>query len=163
MNITFKGNPVTLVGNKLKVGDTLNAFTTVKNDLSPLALGDTNGVRIFLSVPSLDTAVCEQEVNTFNKRASEISGVTIYTVSMDLPFAQARWCGTNGVNNVITISDYKDKEFAKATGTCIKEIGLLTRAVFVVNNNNELVYVQYVSEITDLPNFDEILNAAKNI
>lgn len=160
MKVTFEGKPLTLVGIGLKVGDTFPDFTAVKNDLSPLTLADTSGVRIFLSVPSIDTEVCDLEVMTFNNRASEVSGVSVYTISMDLPFAQSRWCGANNVKAVQTASDYKDRAFAKATGTFIEELGLLTRAAFVVDANGKIVYAEYLKEITEQPNFDAILNAA---
>ena len=162
MTVTFTGTPLNLSGTQLKVGDTIPEFTVVQNDLSQLALTDTHGVRIFLSVPSIDTPICEKEVNTFNQRAGEVAGVTVYTISMDLPFAQARWCGLNAVKTVVTASDYKGHEFAKATGTYINELGLLTRAAFVVDANNKVVYVEYLSEVTDFPNYDAILEAAKN-
>ncbi|WP_027633841.1 thiol peroxidase [Clostridium hydrogeniformans] len=161
MKITFAGNPMTLVHDEVKVGDTLKDFVVVKNDLSPLSLKDTEGVRVFLAVPSIDTPVCDLEVATFNERIAEIDGVTVYTISMDLPFAQARWCGAKGVKHVVTASDYKDRSFAKATGTYIEELGLLTRAAFVVDKNNKIVHVEYLEEITNQPNFDEILEAAK--
>ena len=124
MKITFQGNPLTLDGTQLKPGNILKDFTVVKNDLSPLILADTKGTRIFLAVPSLDTPACDMEVQEFNKRAAELPCVGIYTISMDLPFAQARWCGAVGVEAIVTASDYKDKAFAAATGTLIKELGL---------------------------------------
>ena len=163
MKVTFKGDPLTLVGSQIGVGATFPDFTVTKNDLSPLTLADTNGVRIFLAVPSIDTPVCDLEVMTFNNRASEISGVSIYTISMDLPFAQARWCGAAGVKSVITASDYKDRSFAKATGTLVEELGLLTRAAFVVDQNGKVVHVEYLEEITEQPDFDAILAAAKSL
>jgi len=161
MKITFQGNPLTLSGTQLKPGDTLKGFTVAKNDLSPLALSDTKGVRIFLTVPSLDTPVCDMEVREFNKHAAQLSGISIYTISMDLPFAQARWCGAAGVENVVAASDYKDKAFAEATGTMIEELGLLTRAALVVDASGKIVYAEYVGEITEQPNYDAILEAAK--
>ena len=162
MNITFKGSPLSLVGQQLKTNDVLPSFTVTDNSLGSLSLDETKGVRIFLSVPSLDTSVCEQEIITFNKRAGEIPGVTVYTISMDLPFAQARWCGANDIKNVVTASDYKNKEFANATGTYIKELGLLARAAFVVDENNKVLYSEYVQEVTSLPNFEAVLQAAQN-
>jgi len=162
MKITFQGNPLTLTGAQLKPGDTLKDFIVTKNDLSPLTLADTKGIRIFLTVPSLDTPVCDMEIREFNKRAAGLPNVTIYTISMDLPFAQARWCGAAGVNSVTTVSDYKDKTFAAATGTLIAELGLLTRAAFVVDSTGKVTYTEYLSEITDQPNFDAILAAAKS-
>jgi len=162
MKITFKGNPLNLIGEQLKAGDTFKDFSVSKNDLSPLTLADTSGVRVFLTVPSLDTPTCDMEVREFNKRAGELPGVSIFTVSLDLPFAQARWCGAAGVASVVTASDYKDGSFATATGTKIAELGLLTRAAFVVDASGKVVYAEYVSEITEEPNYEAILNAAKN-
>ncbi|MCL2376575.1 MAG: thiol peroxidase [Defluviitaleaceae bacterium] len=162
MKVTFMGNPLTLVGAQLKQGDMLANFTVAKNDLSPLTLADTQGkTRILLTVPSLDTPVCDMEIREFNKRAAEMPNVAIYTISMDLPFAQARWCGAAGVENVITASDYKDKAFAAATGALIEELGLLTRAAFVVDASGKVVYAEYLDEITEQPNYDAILAAAK--
>ena len=163
MKITFQGNPLTLSGTQLTSGDTIKDFAVAKNDLSPLTLSDTSGVRIFLTVPSLDTPVCDMEIREFNKRAAELPGVSIYTVSMDLPFAQARWCGAAGVEAVVTASDYKDGAFAAATGTLINELALLTRAAFVVDASGKVTYAEYVSEITDQPNYEAILAAAKSM
>lgn len=161
MQVTFEGNILNLEGRQLHEGDKLTNFTVSRNDLSPFTFSDTSGVRIILSVPSVDTPVCDVEIVTFNKRASEVPGVSLYTISMDLPFAQARYCGVLDIENVITLSDYKDHSFAKATGTYIKELGLLTRAAFVVNAQGELIYAEYIKEITDLPDFDAILEAAR--
>jgi len=161
MKITFQGNPLTLEGNQITAGDVFKDFTCAKNDLSPISLKDTTGVRIFISVPSLDTGVCDMEVRKFNERAGEVAGASIYTISMDLPFAQARWCGAAGVSNVVTASDYKDKSFAGATGTYIKELGLLARAAFVVDSAGKVVYAEYVEEVTSEPNYDAILKAAE--
>ena len=161
MKVTFQGSPLTLLGSQIKVGDVFPDFTATKTDLSPLTFADTSGVRIFLAVPSIDTPVCDLEVITFNNRISEIPGVSVYTVSMDLPFAQARWCGANKVEAVQTVSDYKDRSFAEETGTLIDELGLLTRAAFVVDSEGKVVHVEYLEEITEQPNFDAILEAAK--
>lgn len=162
MKVTFKGNEITLLGTEIKVGDTMPDFAATNNSLETVTLKDTKGVRVFLAVPSIDTPVCDLEVRTFNQRASEIDNVTIYTVSMDLPFAQSRWCGAEGVNNVITLSDYKDRSFGNTTGTYIKELGLLTRAVFVVGSDNKVSYVEYVNEVTEAPKYDDVLAAVKN-
>ncbi|MCL1924823.1 MAG: thiol peroxidase [Defluviitaleaceae bacterium] len=163
MQVTFQGNPLTLEGSQLEAGQSFPDFTATKNDLSKLTLADTKGVRIFLTVPSLDTPVCDTEVTTFNKRAAEIDGVEIYTISADLPFAQARWCGATATDKVITASDYNERSFSKATGTFIKELALLTRAAFVVDTAGKIVHVEYLKEITEQPNFDAIINAAKGI
>ena len=161
MKVTFQGNPLTLEGTQVKVGDTAPDFTVVNNDLNPLKLSDTKGKRVFLTVPSLDTPVCDTEVRRFNQEASKLGNVTIYTISMDLPFAQARWCGGANIDKVITASDYKDREFGKNYGVYINELGLLSRAVFVVDENNKVTYVEYLSEITNEPDYDKALNALK--
>ena len=161
MKVTFQGNPLTLEGVQVKVGDNAPNFTVVNNDLNAVSLNDTKGKRIFLTVPSLDTPVCDTEVRRFNEEASKLDNVTIYTVSMDLPFAQARWCGAAGIDNVVTVSDYKDKEFSKNYGAYINELGLSTRAVFVVDENNKVTYVEYLNEITEEPNYDKALEALK--
>ena len=161
MKVTFQGNPLTLEGVQVKVGDNAPNFTVINNDLNPVSLNDTKGKRVFLTVPSLDTPVCDTEVRRFNEEASKLDNVTIYTISMDLPFAQARWCGAAGVNNVITVSDYKDREFSKNYGAYINELGLSTRAVFVVDENNKVTYVEYLSEITEEPNYDKALEALR--
>ena len=161
MKVTFQGNPLTLEGTQVKVGDTAPDFTVVNNDLNPLKLSDTKGKRVFLTVPSLDTPVCDTEVRRFNQEASKLGDVTIYTISMDLPFAQARWCGSAGIDKVVTASDYKDREFGKNYGVYINELGLLSRAVFVVDENNKVTYVEYLNEITEEPNYDNALAALK--
>lgn len=161
MKVKFQGKEVTLVGKQLKVGDTFPEFIVANNSLAPVTLKDTKGVRIFLTVPSLDTPVCDLEVRTFNEKAAAIDGVTVYTISMDLPFAQARWCGAEGVERVITLSDYKEREFGKVTGTYLQELGLLARTAFVVGSNNNVTYVNYLEEVTSYPNYDEILEEAK--
>lgn len=162
MQVTFKGSPLTLVGTPVTVGAAFPDFTVTGNDLSPVSLADTQGVRIILTVPSVDTPTCETEVVTFNKRASEIPGVSVYTVSLDLPFAQSRFCGAQGIDAVRTVSDYKDHSFGKATGTYIAELGLLARAAFVVNAAGTVVHVEYVRETAEQPDYDAILAAAKN-
>ena len=148
MKVTFQGNPITLKGTQVKVGDTAPDFTVVDNDLNPLKLSDTKGKRVFLTVPSLDTPVCDTEVRRFNQEAAKLGDVTIYTISMDLPFAQGRWCGGAEIDKVKTVSDYKDREFGKNYGVYINELGLLSRAVFVVDENNKIVYVEYLNEIS---------------
>lgn len=158
MQVKFGGAPLTLVGNQVKVGDTLADFSVVANDLSAVKLSELAGKKVFLTVPSLDTPVCDTEVRTFNKKASALENVAgIYTISMDLPFAQARWCGQAGIDKVKTYSDYRNHEFAKATGTYIEELGLLTRSVIIVDENNKVIYTEYLDEITNEPNYDEAL------
>ena len=154
LNITFAGGAITLPGTQLAEGDTMPDFNLSDNGLGMVTLGDTNGTRIFLTVPSLDTPVCDLEVRTFNMKASELPGVSIYAVSMDLPFAQARWCGAAGVEAVKTLSDYKDRSFGNATGTYIAELGLLTRSVIIVDSTGKVLYADYVNEITNAPDYD---------
>ncbi|WP_166506224.1 MULTISPECIES: thiol peroxidase [Romboutsia] len=157
MKVTFQGAPLTLKGSQLKVGDKAPDFTVIDNELNPLKLDDTKGKRVFLSVPSIDTPVCDMEVRRFNTEASKLNNVTVYTISMDLPFAQARWCGTAGIENVKTVSDYKDREFGENYGVYINELGLLSRAVFVVDENDKVIYVEYLEEITEEPNYNKVL------
>ncbi len=162
MNITFQGNKMTLKGKQLNIGDTLNNFVVVDNGLNEINLSNLKGKKVFLSVPSLDTPVCDLEVRTFNASASKIEGVAgIYTISMDLPFAQARWCGANGVSKVKTLSDYKYHSFAEATGTYINELGLLTRSVIIVDENNKVIYTEYLTEITKEPQYEAALAVLK--
>ncbi len=159
MNITFKGNPITLEGNTLEVGDVAPDFLVSDNNLRPLTLEDTSGKRVFVSVPSLDTVVCDREVRRFNKDATRIKDVSIYVISMDLPFAQKRWCGNAGIEAVKTVSDYKDRSFGQNYGTYIQELGLLTRAVFVIDEDNKITYVEYCEEVTQEPDYDKVLQA----
>jgi len=161
--LTFKGGPLTLLGNKLSSGDTAPDFKLTANDLSPVSLGDSAGkIRIISVVPSLDTGVCDQQTRRFNEEAAGLGdNVVILTVSADLPFAQARWCGAAGVDKVQTLSDHYDMNFANAYGTHIKELRLDTRAIFVVDSSDKIVYAEYVPEMTDFPNFDDALAAAK--
>jgi thioredoxin-dependent peroxiredoxin len=159
--VTFGGNPVTLIGNEVKVGDQAPQFKVLANDLSEKTLNNFKGVRLISSVPSLDTGVCDAQTRRFNEEAGDISGVTVLTVSADLPFAQARWCGASGLDNVTTLSDHRDFSFAENFGVGIKELRLLTRAVFVVDSNDKVTYVEYVGEVTDHPNYEAALAAAK--
>lgn len=157
MNITLNGEKVTLRGAEVRVGQEAPDFVLVDNGLNPVTLKDTKGKRVFLSVPSLDTPVCDMEVKRFNEEATKFGDTTIYVVSVDLPFAQARWCGTNDVDNVITLSDYKDRNFGENYGVYIEEVGLLARAVFVVDENNKVIYVEYCKEVSDNPDYDKVL------
>ena len=161
MKITFNGDPITLVENQVKVGDTAPDFLVVDNTLKDLTLSDTKGKRIFVTVPSLDTSVCDMEVRKFNEEASRLDDVTVYVVSMDLPFAQVRWCGNAGVDRVKTVSDYKQKSFGKNYGALIEEFCFLTRAIFVVDENNKITYVEYCKDVVNEPNYEEALKAVK--
>lgn len=159
--VTMQGKPLVLLGHEVKVGQKAPDFTVVNDRLQPVTLADTKGVRVFLSVPSLDTPVCSTEVDRFNQEASRLPGVTIYAVSADLPFAQKRWCGAKGVKNVYTLSDYQHMSFANAYGVHIKGLRLLARAVFVVNSAGTVVYRQLVPEIGHQPDFTAVLAAVR--
>lgn len=163
--ITFLGNPLTLTGNEVKEGSQAPDFTCLDNDLNPVSLKDfASKVVIISSVPSLDTPVCDMETRRFNAEAAKLSDdVVVLTISMDLPFAQKRWCGAAGVSNVKTISDHKDASFGQAYGTLIKELRLLTRAIFVVDKTGKIAYTQLVKEITHEPDYDAVLNTVKGL
>lgn len=164
MNVKFQGNKLTLEGKTLKVGDKLESSKLVTNDLQDTCTCEMKGLKIFLTVPSLDTPVCDTEVKKFNQEAASYKNVSnIYCVSMDLPFAQSRWCQNGLVSKVITLSDYKFHEFSKNTGTYIKELGLLTRAVFIVNEENKVIYVDYLEEITNEPDYNKVINFLKQL
>jgi thioredoxin-dependent peroxiredoxin len=161
--ITFQGNPLTLVGKELKAGNAAPDFRVVDTNLTPVSLTDFKGkIKVLSAVPSLDTPVCDTETRRFNKEAASLpDNVVLLTISMDLPFAQARWCGAAGIDRVKTLSDYQERSFAEAYGLLIKELKLLARAVFVVDEANMIRYVQIVPEITEEPDYDAALNAAK--
>ena len=163
VQVTFKNGPVTLIGNEVKVGDQAPDFTVVANDLSEVTLKDSEGkIRLFSVVPSLETGVCDKQTRTFNEAAANLGdNVVIYTVSMDLPFAQKRWCGAAGIDNVVTVSDHRDASFGEAYGVHMKELRLLARSIFVVDEAGKVTYVEYVPEGTDHPNYDAAIEAVK--
>jgi thiol peroxidase len=161
---TLKGNPLTLIGPELKAGDRAPDFEMVDNGLAAVTLAQTgNSVRIFSVVPSLDTPVCDAQTKRFNEEAAQLSGVDIYTVSMDLPFAQKRWCGAFGVDRVKMLSDHRDGAFGKAYGTLIKELRIESRAIFVMDKDNVIRHAEYVKEVADHPNYEAALAAAKSL
>lgn len=161
-NVTFKGNPITLVGTEVKVGDQAPNFQVLANDLSPVTLETYKGaVKLISVVPSIDTGVCDAQTRRFNEDAASIENAKVLTISVDLPFAQKRWCAANGLENVVTLSDHRDLSFGEAYGVVMKELRLLARAVFVVDGNDKVVYVEYVSEGTSHPNYEAALEAAK--
>ncbi len=161
MKVTFGGTPVELAGTEIHVGDTVADFTAMKNDLSPFKLSSIKGKKLILGVPSLDTSVCDAEIRRFNVEATKLPDVTIIVVSMDLPFAQSRWCGAAGVDRVITVSDFKDRDFAHTFGTYLPNVGLIARSVFLLDERNSVKYVEYVPEVTDHPNYEAALAATK--
>lgn len=162
--ITFQGQPLTLVGPDIKVGDQAPDFEATANDLSPVKLSDYKGkVVVLAAVPSLDTAVCDMETRRFNTEAVHLSDdVVILTLSMDLPFAQKRWCGANGVERVITLSDHKEASFGKAYGVLIEELRLLARAVFIIDREGVVRYVELLKELADEPNYHQALQTAQD-
>jgi thiol peroxidase len=163
--VTFKGNPVTLVGPELKVGDKAPDFTVVDNGLAPVTLASSAGkIRIISTVPSLDTPVCDTETRRFNQEAAGLpENVVVLTVSLDLPFAQKRWCGAAGIDRVTTLSDYRERSLGTAYGVVIKELVLLSRAVFVVDPQDVIRYIQIVPEVTSEPDYAAVLAAVKNL
>lgn len=163
--VTFQGNPLTALGAKLKAGDKAPEFALLANDLSAVTLADSAGkVRLIIAVPSLDTPVCDVEAREFNKKLSGLGdGVVGYTVSADLPFAQARWCGAAGIERMQALSDHRDMSFGEAYGVHIKELRLEQRAVFVVDGAGIVRHAEYVAEITNYPDYDAALDAVKEL
>lgn len=163
--VTMKGNPITLLGNEVKVGQKAPDFTVVNNALAPVNLTAFQGkVCILSAVPSLDTPVCDVETRRFNEEAGKLGqDVQILTISMDLPFAQKRWCGAAGVDKVQTLSDHRDASFGEAYGVLIKDLRLLARAVFVVDRQGIVQYVQLVNEVVNEPDYEAVLNAVKKL
>jgi thiol peroxidase len=158
----MKGNPLTLIGPELKPGDQAPDFSLVDNGLKPVTLRDTGThVRIVSVIPSLDTPVCDAQTKRFNEEAAKLPGVDILTVSMDLPFAQKRWCGAFGVDKVKMLSDHKDGSFGSNYGTLIKELRIESRAIFVLDGDNKVRHAEYVKEVADFPNYEAALSAAR--
>jgi thiol peroxidase len=158
----MKGNPLTLVGPELQVGDHAPDFSVVDGTLSAVNLEKTgHNVRIISVVPSLDTPVCDLQTKRFNEEAGQMPGVDIVTVSMDLPFAQKRWCGAFGVDRIKMLSDHRSGSFGEAYGTLIKDLRIESRAIFVLDKENIIRHVEYVKEVADHPNYDAALAAAK--
>jgi thiol peroxidase len=163
--VTFMGNPLTLVGAEVTAGLTAPDFAVVNNDLGPVTLADVKGKVVVISaVPSLDTPVCDMETRRFNQEAQALGDkVKVLTVSMDLPFAQKRWCGNAGVQNVQTVSDYQTASFGQAYGVLIDGLRLLARAIFVIDQAGKIAYVQVVPELTHEPDYAAVLDAVKKL
>lgn len=158
VNVTFKGNPVTLVGNQLQVGDDAPNFTVINTALEEKTLSDYDGkIKLISVVPSVDTGVCAVQTKRFNEEADKLPNVQILTISMDLPFAQSRWCSAEGVSNLEMLSDHREADFGKKYGVLIEELRLLSRAIFVVNEENKVTYVEYVPEVGNHPDYDAAL------
>ena len=162
-NVTFKGNPITLIGPELKAGDKAPDFKALGKGLVEVTLAESKGkTRLISVVPSLDTPVCELQTKRFNEEASKLpSNIVVYTVSMDLPFAQGRFCTAQHADKITCLSDHRDASFGKAYGTLIKELRLLTRAVFVVGPDDKIQYVEYVKEVTQHPDYEKALAVLK--
>jgi len=160
--ITFKGNPLTLLGPEIKVGDTAPAFKLLNNSLQEVTLDQFKGKTLILSVaPSLDTPVCSMQTHKFNKAIGTLpSGIEVLTITADLPFAQARFCGAENIQ-IKTLSDHRDLAFGNAYGTHIKELRLEARSVFVVGKDGKVKYAQIVKEVTEEPDYEKALSAAK--
>jgi thiol peroxidase len=163
-DVQWGGNPIELAGDEVKVGDNAPDFVVTGQDMKPVALKDTSGkVRIFSAVPSLDTGVCDRETRRFNEEAAKLPGVEIWTISMDLPFAQKRWCGAAGITAVKTASDWKKASFGERWGVLEPGRHLLSRAVFVVDKDDTVRYVEYVANVGTEPNYDAVVAAAKSL
>ena len=162
--VTMKGNPLTLLGPSIKVGDKAPGFEVLNNDLAPVKLSTYAGkIRIVCSVPSLDTPVCDMETRRFNQEAANLGDdVVILTISMDLPFAQKRWCGAAGVDRIVTLSDHRDASFGSAYGVLIKELRLLARSVFVIDKEGTIRSVQLVREVSREPDYESVLKDLKD-
>jgi thioredoxin-dependent peroxiredoxin len=163
--VTFKGNPLTLIGPDIKVGDKAPNFQVIAKDLSPVTLDSSKGkVRLISVVPSLDTPVCDQQTRRFNEEAAKLpSSVEVLTVSADLPFAQARFCGAANIDRVKTLSDHRELSFGQAYGVLIKELKLLARSVFVIDAADRVQYLEIVKEVTNHPNYDAALAAVRKV
>ncbi|WP_419873930.1 thiol peroxidase [Candidatus Pristimantibacillus sp. PTI5] len=160
---TFKGNPITLVGPELKVGDKAPDFNLNKSLVENVSLKDYSGkIKLISVVPSIDTGVCDAQTRRFNEAAGSLGdNVVVLTVSVDLPFAQARWCGAAGIDKVVLLSDYKAHSFGESYGVYIKELGLDQRSIFVLDANDTIQYVEYLPEMTEHPNYEQAINAVK--
>ena len=162
--VTFLGNPVSFTGKQLQVGDKALDFSLTTTDLSKKSLADFDGKKKVLSVvPSIDTGICSTQTRRFNEELAGLDNTVVLTVSMDLPFAQKRWCGAEGIENAIMLSDYYDNSFGKDYGVLIEEWHLLARAVLVADADNKITYVEYLDNINTDPNYEAAVAAAKSL
>lgn len=162
--VTMGGNPLTLSGEEIKLGDTAPEFTASNNDLSEFSSKELEGkVRVYSVVPSVDTKVCQMQTNRFNKEAAELKGVDVVTISVDLPFAQGRFKEENSIEDIKLVSDYKDHDFGKKYGFLLKENQLLSRGIVVVDKDDKVKYVEYIKEVTDEPDYDKALEVINNL
>lgn len=162
--VTMKGNPVTLLGPKLQVGDKAPDFIVLAPDMKPVKLSDFPGkIKVINSVPSIDTPVCDMQVRHFNKNAADLGDVVILSISVDLPFALSRYCAANGIDAVKTTSDHRNLDFGTKYGFAIEELRLLSRGVVVIDKNDKVAYIQYVPEVSSEPDYDAALVAVKSL
>lgn len=162
--VTIGGGPYTLEGPELKVGHEAPNFELIGIDMNEVTLSDSKGkVRLLSVVHSLDTPVCDLQTQRFEQEAGKFTDVIIYTISMDLPFAQARYCGAHNVSNLKTLSDYRDASFGRAYGVLIKELRLLSRAIFIIDAEDTLRYIEYLSEVGSHPDYDRAISALKEV
>ena len=160
--IKFGGNAMTLIGTEIKVGDKAPDFTALSPDLSPLSLSSTKGqVRVISVVPSIDTSVCDIQTRWFNEEAAKIDGLTVLSISVDLPFAIKKYCATKGIENIKTLSDHKDLDFGLKYGFVIEELRLLARGTVVIDRDDIVRHVEYVPNVSDLPNYETVMAAVK--
>ena len=158
------GNPQTLIGPELKKGDAAPDFKVIDEKMQPVDLAKTGaGVRIFSVVPSLDTPVCDAQTKKFNEEIPGMAGVEVYTISVDLPFSQKRWCSAFGVDKVKMLSDHRDTSFGAAYGVLIKDARLLARALFVIGKDNTIQHAEYVGEVANHPNYQAAVDMAKSL
>lgn len=163
VSITFNGNKIDLKGNEVKPGDKAQDFTLINPSMEEVSLSDFEGKKKLISVvPSLDTGVCQLQTKTFYKKAADVDNVALITISNDLPFAQKRFCADEGIENAVTLSDHRDLEFAEKYGTLMEPLRLQARSVFVLDEDNNVVYVEYVAEGTDEPDYDKAIEALQN-
>lgn len=164
MEVTFKGNPIKLLGKQVSVGDKAPDFKVLTNDLQVVSLKDFAGKKKLISVvPSVDTGVCDFQTRKFNAEAANLENTVVLTISVDLPFAQKRWCGNAGLEDAITLSDHRDLSFGMAYGVVIEQLRLLSRSIFVIGENDVVVYVEYLTENGEHPNYDKAIEAVKKI
>ncbi|MDN5304146.1 MAG: thioredoxin-dependent peroxiredoxin [Fusobacteriaceae bacterium] len=161
--VTFGGAGITLLGDKINVGDKAPDFTALKNDLSEFKLSDVEGIKLISVVPSIDTGVCELQTTRFNQEAGNLEGVNVITISVDLPFALGRFCANKGIDKAVTLSDHRDLDFGTKYGFVIKEHRLLSRGIVLVDADNVVRYVEYVSEVTNHPDYDKALEATREL
>ncbi|MDD2550331.1 MAG: thiol peroxidase [Bacteroidales bacterium] len=163
--VTFGGNPVTLIGNEISIGDKAPGFNVINDDLKPVTLGDFKGkVKLLSLFPSIDTGVCSMQTRKFNTEAAQFGDkVAFLAISADLPFALKRFCGAEGIDNLVPLSDHKEMDFGQKYGFHISELRLLARGVVIIDQNDTIQYIEVVPEIGNEPNYDAAINKLKEL